>query len=829
MTSKEISIFRYRDLTKSLARLQKRGGRPQKVAQRIYAWLGHPDTAGQLANAKMTNHGESRVKSCVKYDLGDGFRLITVQTKNAIFLCFAGTHDEADKWLDRNRGFTPARRDGDWEVIYKTASIDQPVTYIPYQSTRPLIEQLPEPLTESLLDGVPFSAARRIMQLEGAVTSYQIEDACARISDPDKATLIGDVLRHLAGGDDEGARRLIELDQGLIDDAESLDDEELLEIRDGDKIRAIRVGSKEHQDWLDRFAHEAPYLEWLLFMHPEQDNVSTEDFSGSAQLSGVSGSGKTCVAVRRAVRLIESATHGIPQTPRIQVYSFFELCQELLHKLEPDNAKIYDDVTWKLNEHIDEIFREYYRCWNNNDAAKVLRPIHYSLTARGIFAEEYCREELDWIRSAVELQSRGRYLDLERSGRKVPIVKEWREHYLEALEHWEEKMREVGVVDYMGLSTALSRHIDHLPHRFDHLIIDEAQDFGTTELEILRRLTREGENDLFLCGDIAQHILPKHRSLPEAGIEIGNRSRKIIKNYRNTKEILKAAYAVLVDNLDEHMFDSEDLQILDPEFASRRSNEPVVLEARDLAHEFAAARSLIAENLESDPTQRCCIAIAGHSLREVEMFARQNGLPCLSGDQPPLDEPLVLSDLEQTKGYEFDTVAIINATRDALPPTSSCREEAFRYGCRLYVAMTRAKNDLYLFYHGEPSEWLVRSGHALTFMVCEEEFDIRDEFLVDPPEKLPEVPHGENDDLLALTGREFVYRADALGLSPDALTKLDELVDGTGLRRNGIRVRWQNLRDLMEDLETHPTSRNTFGPKLWREVYDRLVSVSVPR
>jgi superfamily I DNA and RNA helicase len=38
-------------------------------------------------------------------------------------------------------------------------------------------------------------------------------------------------------------------------------------------------------------------------MHPEQERCVDVDFSASSKLLGVSGSGKTCVLVKRAVRL----------------------------------------------------------------------------------------------------------------------------------------------------------------------------------------------------------------------------------------------------------------------------------------------------------------------------------------------------------------------------------------------------------------------------------------------------------------------------------------------------------------------------------------------
>ena len=49
-------------------------------------------------------------------------------------------------------------------------------------------------------------------------------------------------------------------------------------------------------------------------------------------------------------------------------------------------------------------------------------------------------------------------------------------------------MQFVGVIDHLGLVSALSRHDKRLTSSFSHVIVDEAQDFGTLELSLIRRL-----------------------------------------------------------------------------------------------------------------------------------------------------------------------------------------------------------------------------------------------------------------------------------------------------------------------------------------------------
>ena len=119
---------------------------------------------------------------------------------------------------------------------------------------------------------------------------------------------------------------------------------------------------------------------------------------------------------------------------------------------------------------------------------------------------------------------------------------------LKALEGWERKMSAIGVIDYIGLTSALTPHLGKVHRVYTNILVDEAQDFGTTELNVVRRLVQPGSNDIFLCGDIAQTILPKHQFPAAAGITEMTRVR-IRQNYRNSREILTAAHALLSQNL----------------------------------------------------------------------------------------------------------------------------------------------------------------------------------------------------------------------------------------------------------------------------------------
>jgi hypothetical protein len=50
-----------------------------------------------------TRNGEARIKNCVKYDLGGGYRVVTIRADCHLFITFVGSHDATDQWIENHR------------------------------------------------------------------------------------------------------------------------------------------------------------------------------------------------------------------------------------------------------------------------------------------------------------------------------------------------------------------------------------------------------------------------------------------------------------------------------------------------------------------------------------------------------------------------------------------------------------------------------------------------------------------------------------------------------------------------------------------------------
>lgn len=90
---------------KSLEVLTRGDGRAASAACNAEGII-HSLTGGDFSDVyhKLTCHGETRLANAVKFDLGGGYRMVSVRRSDAFLMLFAGSHDDCDRWLERNRG-----------------------------------------------------------------------------------------------------------------------------------------------------------------------------------------------------------------------------------------------------------------------------------------------------------------------------------------------------------------------------------------------------------------------------------------------------------------------------------------------------------------------------------------------------------------------------------------------------------------------------------------------------------------------------------------------------------------------------------------------------
>lgn len=841
----------YKELNQSIRRLRQYGGPFTRAANKVADLvgdiaLGESSHRDYLDTWNTTNHGENRIKNCIKYQLAGACRLVTVRSQGKVILLYVGNHDDVDKWIVRNYGTDFMNTDENGHVAPVRNRRSHPdIPSVPnYNMDETLINRVELTILEPLVDPLGPMIVAELMGLKVSDGDDKFLEVCFKIEESRLQETWLNVLTSLVESDVENVKNLVKEYQGLI--APVSQD---VTVVDSTEFRRIPTNSPKWAESYKHFARTADYKDWMLFLHPEQEFVVEQHHDGSSKLLGVSGSGKTCVAIKRAIHLAkiysdknillltlnkslskliqDLVLSAAPKelSDRITVKPFFEICQELLYEFEPGSEKYYTDITWKSDEHIDEIWKEYYQCQLNLRTAEVLHPVHDSLISQGINAEAYIREEFDWIRSAIPEQEREAYLKIKRTGRSVSMPLQYREALLAGLKGWEKKMHDIGVIDNLGIVAALQPHLEKLQPSYKSILVDESQDFGTSELAIIRRLVAQGENDLFLCGDAAQKVQIKSQSLRQAGIVIPQSAQsKLIKNYRNSYEVLRAAHEILTKHMTEELLDNDNFEILDPEYAGFNGSVPLILEANSLAEEIEYAFHYITEELSHNSNWKACIAIAGYSLYEIQKFGKQIDLPVLDGTIGISDKHIYLSDLAQSKGFEFDIMIVVNLSDGIMPNMLAPESEHFNDLATLYVAMTRAKTQLILSYNHKISPLLIEVDEEL-FLIdkweiyCDKSLHLK----YGAPISLDDIP--TEDDLIKniaeMSGMEFLYTSDAIGLSIELIKRLRDKV---GRDRDTLDMghMHQNVKDI-------PKEYNSFGRELSSQLLDMGVKLDLER
>jgi hypothetical protein len=95
---------------KKLEAMHKAGGKARDAADQALAIVSELASRKHLtpqAGKKLTRHGEARIESCGKFNLGGGYRLIFVKQDDCFVFLYLGSHDECDTWINNHRGFKP--------------------------------------------------------------------------------------------------------------------------------------------------------------------------------------------------------------------------------------------------------------------------------------------------------------------------------------------------------------------------------------------------------------------------------------------------------------------------------------------------------------------------------------------------------------------------------------------------------------------------------------------------------------------------------------------------------------------------------------------------
>lgn len=253
------------------------------------------------------------------------------------------------------------------------------------------------------------------------------------------------------------------------------------------------------------------------------------------------------------------------------------------------------------------------------------------------------------------------------------------------------------------------------PYR--HIVVDEAQDLSPDQWRLLRAAVPETGDDLFIAGDTHQRIYDNRVSLRDVGINITGRSSRLSINYRTTAEILRWSLGLMHGTRIDDMNDQLD------SIAGCRSeihgDAPIVegFATRDV--EFAYITKKVQEWIGNgvEPSE---IGIAVRSKTVGEAAAKalaHSAIPARNlADKRGGNDGVAIGTMHRMKGLEFRCLAVAAVSSKQLPASHAItpvdddarthERDLQRELCLLFVACTRAREQLLVTWHGEPSPFL---------------------------------------------------------------------------------------------------------------------------
>jgi hypothetical protein len=88
---------------KILEQMKAQDNAPKIAAKRAEAIIDALKKGTIMARAgRLSKTKDARIRRLFKYDLGKGFRLISLKDKSRLYILFVGSHDRCDTWLDTN-------------------------------------------------------------------------------------------------------------------------------------------------------------------------------------------------------------------------------------------------------------------------------------------------------------------------------------------------------------------------------------------------------------------------------------------------------------------------------------------------------------------------------------------------------------------------------------------------------------------------------------------------------------------------------------------------------------------------------------------------------
>ena len=240
---------------------------------------------------------------------------------------------------------------------------------------------------------------------------------------------------------------------------------------------------------------------------------------------------------------------------------------------------------------------------------------------------------------------------------------------------------------------------------FDMVLVDEAQDLGESGLDLAWAMLRTGRDHFVIALDSAQKVYRRRMNWNPPGSTARGRATVLRTNYRNTREILDPALAILRLSGDTYSgdTDTDDLDVLVmPEDAIRHGVATAIVACGDVRAEVdhigEKVRILRSAGAKADHI----VILSGSAELRAQVVNRLPGAfdarTCHDRGASGRDAVRVAT-LQLLKGLEFRHV-IVGGANDVWVPEDDEKAQDEQRRRLLYVGMTRATETLTVTFSG---------------------------------------------------------------------------------------------------------------------------------
>ena len=672
---------------------------------------------------------------------GRDLRIIVHRTSSSFLICYVDHHDHAYRWAERRR-LERHPRTGAAQLV-EIQEIVREVETPRYVQPRP----------GALIGGVEDAADR---ESSTALVGPGGREAAAETASPTGAEEVAPQLPIFAQRTDDEL-----LCYGVpgdwLEEVKSATEDTLLELADhlpaeaAEALLELATGgtpsvSATLPPGADPFAHpdaerrfrimadreeleralDAPWEKWAVFLHPAQRALVERDYGGPARVAGSAGTGKTIVALHRAVHLAEAdpdsrvllATFSEPlaDSLRRRLRLLIGNRPRLAERLEVQSMGGLAQRLYELNiGPLQRASEEHQRELLSRAGGEV--PNHG-------FSDRFLWAEWSGVVDAWQLENWDEYRDVPRLGRRTRLAETRRKVLWTIFAKVRSELERQDLLTTAALFGRLEVHFNQARRSpFDHYVIDEAQDISVAELRFLAALSEDRPKSLFFAGDLGQRIFRAPFSWRKLGVDVRGRSQTLRVNYRTSHQIRRQADRLLppkiadVDGIEEErrgtvsvfngpvpevrVFESEGEEVA----AVGAWLRAAVRSLGDSAEDGETNGDLRADTVglfvrSSDEIERASRAVEAAGLRAVQLGATETRK---AGSEVREGATVSVGTMHRAKGLEFRAVAVVACDDEVLPLQARIEDVADEADLEdvynterhlLYVACTRARDRL---------------------------------------------------------------------------------------------------------------------------------------